>query len=70
MIYKLWQVREKTGSMIYIYAIRDDIDITDMIDISKHSLYNQKGEWEISGFGDFPKYFRWDYRSEKDNKHY
>ena len=70
MKYELWQVREKNGSMIYMYAFRHDCCAVDCIDSSKYSLYNKKGEWNIKGFDDFPKFFRWDYRQKQDNKHY
>ena len=70
MTYKLWQVREKDGTKVWCYAIRRDQDILDFIDTDTQSLYNHKGDWEISGYGDFPKFFRWDYTFGEKNKHY
>ena len=70
MDYVLWQVREKDGTKIWLYAIRKDLDIIDFIDTDTQALYNQKGTWEIKGYGDFPKFFRWDYTSGSENKHY
>lgn len=70
MTYNLWQVREKDGSKIWLYAIRPDQDITDFINTETQTLYNKKGTWEIKGYGDFPKFFKWDYTSGKINRHY
>jgi hypothetical protein len=73
MTYILWQVRDKNtgcGSKIWIYAVRSDQEILDIIDSDTQSLYNQKGTWEVKGYGDYPKFFRWDYRQVKENKHY
>lgn len=70
MTYKLWQVREKDGSKIWLYAIRNGCDIIDFIDTETQELYNQKGEWKIQGYKDYPKYFRWDYTSCSGNENY
>ena len=68
MKYDLWQVRDRTdGSKIYIYAVRQDCSLIDFIDSSKYAIYNQKGTWRIKGFGDFPKFFRWDYAEGNQN---
>jgi hypothetical protein len=72
MTYDLWQVRDKNkydgnGSMIWLYAVRQDQDILNFVDSSTQSLYNRKGTWEIKGFGDYPKFFRIDYRDCKEN---
>lgn len=47
MTYNLWQVREKDGSKVWLYAIRHDCDITDFIGTETQTLYNNKGDWKI-----------------------
>jgi hypothetical protein len=70
MKYNLWQVREKDGSKVWIYAIREDCDVLDFIDTETQVLYNKKDDWEIKGYKDFPKIFKWDYTEGKKNKSY
>ena len=72
MDYDIWQVREKDGSRVWLYAVKvnKNHSITDYIDTSTQSLYNKVGRWEIKGYGDFPKFFRWDYTEGEANKHY
>ena len=73
MKYEIWQVRDKntgSGSKIWLYAVRHDCDILNFIDSDIQSLYNRKGEWNIDGYGDFPKFFRVDYREGSENENY
>ena len=70
MDYKLWQVRDKDGSKVWLYAIRSDQNIIDFIDTDTQKLYNHKGDWKIRGYKDFPKFFRWNYTGNKDNINY
>jgi hypothetical protein len=70
MTYNLWQVREKDGSKVWLYAIRHDCDVTDFIDTETQTLYNNKGDWKIQGYKDYPKFFRWNYTGNKENKNY
>ena len=68
MKYKLWQVREKDGSKVWLYAVVAQCSITDFIDTDTQTLYNHKGDWNLKGYGDFPLFFRFDYTND-DNKH-
>jgi hypothetical protein len=70
MKYELWQVRDKKdGSVILIYAVKENIDITDCLK-ENHIIHNKIGEWEIKGFSDFPKFFSFDWRNGPDNRNY
>ena len=71
MTYEIWQVREKNdGSKIWAYAIRKGIPFETVIDYETQSVYNKLGEWHITGYRDFPKFFRWDYTGGSQNENY
>jgi len=70
MDYDIWQVREKDGSKVWLYAVKHNRSITKCIDTDTQSLYNKVGTWDIKGYGDFPNFFRWDYTEGDANKHY